>query len=244
MEKFTKVYPFTTENIAGYMNDIDLKNKKIITVNGSGDHILNAILKGAKDITSFDINLESLEYTKDKINSILSLSYEEFITLFLYDLENNQLYQKYKMEFKYFNPQSKIQYNLYLTKANYEKLKKLIKDTNITYIHANFQNLNITNYYDIMFLSNISDYLNLMYQNDELIRYYQQLLNYLKNIDTIYMAYLYDIGNKNPRSSIDDLNYVKTILKRFTIQKFTTALEEKNTQDGVLILKRSDYYGK
>ena len=38
MERFNKVYPFTTENIAGYM-DMDLTNKRIITVTGSGDHI-------------------------------------------------------------------------------------------------------------------------------------------------------------------------------------------------------------
>lgn len=29
MEKFNSIYPFTTENIAGYMKDLDLTNKRI-----------------------------------------------------------------------------------------------------------------------------------------------------------------------------------------------------------------------
>ena len=45
MERFSSIYLFTTENIAGYMNELDLTDKKIITVTGSSDHIINAILK-------------------------------------------------------------------------------------------------------------------------------------------------------------------------------------------------------
>lgn len=44
-EEFHAVYPFTTENIAGYMEDLDLSNKKIITVTSSSDHIINAIAR-------------------------------------------------------------------------------------------------------------------------------------------------------------------------------------------------------
>ena len=50
MERFSSIYLFTTENIAGYMNELDLTDKKIITVTGSSDHIINAILKGCNNI--------------------------------------------------------------------------------------------------------------------------------------------------------------------------------------------------
>ena len=59
MEKFNSIYLFTTENIKGYMDELDLTNKKIITVTASSDHIINAILKGATKILTFDINILS-----------------------------------------------------------------------------------------------------------------------------------------------------------------------------------------
>ena len=45
---YSAVYVFTTENINAYYDQLDLRNKSILTVVGSGDHILNAILRGAK----------------------------------------------------------------------------------------------------------------------------------------------------------------------------------------------------
>ena len=61
-----------------------------------------------------------------------------------------------------------------------------------------------------------------------------------KKIDIIYFAYLYDIGNSNPRTEIDDLNKVKEIFSNFQQVNFTSALEGslQEKQDGVLILKR------
>ena len=31
MERFNSIYPFTSENIAGYMKELDLTDKKVIT---------------------------------------------------------------------------------------------------------------------------------------------------------------------------------------------------------------------
>ena len=58
-EKFasiSKIYSFTTENISGYFNYLDFKNKNVLTVSASGDHIINAFYKGARSVTGFDIN--------------------------------------------------------------------------------------------------------------------------------------------------------------------------------------------
>lgn len=91
-----------------------------------------------------------------------------------------------------------------------------------------------------MFLSNISDYLNLMYSSDRLQNYRDLLKEFQKKIDIIYFAYLYDIGNSNPRTEIDDLRKVKEIFFNFQQVEFKSALEgsSQDKKDGVLILKR------
>ena len=83
-EEFRTVYPFTTENIAGYMEDLDLNNKRIITVTGSTDHIINAIARGATDITTFDINPLAKYYMDLRLAAIKALSYHDYKGTFLY----------------------------------------------------------------------------------------------------------------------------------------------------------------
>ena len=53
---FQKVYPFTTEDISGYLTQIDVENKKVLTVGSSGDQALNSLLLGAKSATAVDID--------------------------------------------------------------------------------------------------------------------------------------------------------------------------------------------
>ncbi len=93
MGKFSSIYPFTTENIAGYMNELDFTNKKIITVTGSSDHIINAILKGCTDITTFDINPLTEYYLHLKLSAIKKLEYKEFLDFILYDTEKTLSYE-------------------------------------------------------------------------------------------------------------------------------------------------------
>jgi len=79
-----------------------------------------------------------------------------------------------------------------------------------------------------------------MYSCDTLKKYRDLLIEFQKRIDIIYFAYLYDIGNSNPRTEIDNLNKVKEIFLNFQQVNFKSALEgsSQEKQDGVLILKR------
>ena len=77
MERFNSIYPFTSENIAGYMKDLDLTDKKVITVTGSTDHILNAVLQGATEITTFDINPLTKPYMDLKISALKNTRFSE-----------------------------------------------------------------------------------------------------------------------------------------------------------------------
>lgn len=271
MGRFNSIYPFTSENIAGYMKDLDLTGKKVITVTGSTDHILNVILQGATEITTFDINPLTKPYMDLKISALKNLSYEDFIKLFLFESNMNldysiissldmsdeskmfwleqlskfnnngiELRNSSLFNTKYFNPNSKLWQNLYLEKSKYNLLKQQLKDANITFINASLKDLRIEDNFDYMFLSNISDYLSLMYSCDTLRKYRDLLYEFQKRIDTIYFAYLYDIGNSNPRTEIDDLRKVKEIFSNFQQVEFKSALEgsSQDKKDGVLILKR------
>ena len=80
--EFSRIYPFTTENISGYIDYFDFNNKSLLTVGSSGDQILNAFYNGARDITLFDINEYAKYYVYLKISAILSLSYDEFKLFF------------------------------------------------------------------------------------------------------------------------------------------------------------------
>ena len=93
MERFSSIYSFTTENIAGYMNELDLTDKKVITVTGSSDHIINVILKGCTDITTFDINPLTKYYMDLKLSAIKELSYKEFLDFMLYDTNKSFDYE-------------------------------------------------------------------------------------------------------------------------------------------------------
>ena len=53
---YSRIYRLTTENISGFLNKYDLKDKKILTVAGSGDQRLNCYSLGAKEVTCFDVN--------------------------------------------------------------------------------------------------------------------------------------------------------------------------------------------
>ena len=75
---FDKIYNFTTENIDGYIDKFDLKDKSLLTVGSSSDQVLNAFYCGCKDITLMDINPYIKEYFYLKKAAIITLDYEDF----------------------------------------------------------------------------------------------------------------------------------------------------------------------
>ena len=255
MEKFNKIYPFTTENIAGYMSDLDFNDKKIVTVTGSSDHILNAVLKGCKSITTFDLNDNTKRYLNLKIASLKKLEYEEFLSFLLINGDNKysiKTLEKLKLDldtkdfwkynliedtfnYKYFDVKNKICNNLYLNKEYYDILKKKIVDVEIVFKNKNITDLVLQDNYDYMFLSNISDYLNNIYKYDFLNNYKELIFKFLNHVKTIYFAYIYDINSNVKRSEIDDIEKVKKIFGKIKTKDFKTALINQNTYDRVYI---------
>ncbi len=76
------IYPFTTENLAGYLPGLSLQGKRVLTVSASGDHVLNAWMFGAKDVQAFDLNLASRHYTELKLAALQTLDRRAFIDFF------------------------------------------------------------------------------------------------------------------------------------------------------------------
>lgn len=85
-EGFKPVYPFNTEDIASVLCVFEpyIINQDILTVTGSGDVILDLLLKGANKITCFDINKTSSHFALLKLAAIKAkISLEDYSNYFL-----------------------------------------------------------------------------------------------------------------------------------------------------------------
>ncbi len=78
-----KLYSFTTENIAGYLPLVSPLGPCVLSITGSGDHLLNAALYGGRHFTLFDCNPLSQYWVELKIAGIKVLSLKEFKLFFL-----------------------------------------------------------------------------------------------------------------------------------------------------------------
>lgn len=90
-----KVYGFSNENVASYLDIYKMEQAKVLSVIGSGDQYFTALLGGAKEITLYDININAWYYFVLKYMAIKYLSFEEFVTFFVdNNLNNIALYLK------------------------------------------------------------------------------------------------------------------------------------------------------
>ena len=113
---FPLIYPFTTENITGYINFFELENKSLLTVGSSGDQALNAILKGCKDITILDINPYTKYYFYLKMATILQVNLAEFLKFFCY-MNYPGIYERNE---KVFNKETYLRTKDTLKQLNYD----------------------------------------------------------------------------------------------------------------------------
>lgn len=94
---FDEIYFKTNENLHEYEID-SLKGKKVLTVTSSADHALYAILKGATNIYSFDINRFTKLYSNLKVSMIKALEYQDFITTLMKlknDNKEDNVFERY-----------------------------------------------------------------------------------------------------------------------------------------------------
>ena len=87
-----KLYRFSNENLTSYQDLYDFKNKKVLSVIGSGDQYFSSILYGAEEVTCFDMFAPSKYYLIFKYIAIKVLSYEEFVEFFIKSNMKKQSY--------------------------------------------------------------------------------------------------------------------------------------------------------
>lgn len=169
--KYGKVYLFTTENINGIMSKININNKDVLAVAGSGDQALNAFYNGAKSVTLFDINPLAYAQVELKVTAARILPYQKFLEYFstfnskILNVDTYNQIRKYLKEdvleyydFLYanFNPSeiflrtvqrffpftSKLEsINDYMGEENYLYLQNILENKDINYIESNLIDL-------------------------------------------------------------------------------------------------------
>ena len=213
--KYDRVYPYTTENITGYLESI--KDKSILTVVGSGDHYLNLITMGARNVDAFDINIFAIYYLRLKKAAIRALTRREFFefmtndSLRYFDKVKKYLdmasYDFWNNYIKYFTFNNGIQgsflfyprdggddylrRNIYLTEEGYEQLRENINGKWERHYQGDIYEVanKLYSRYDTIYLSNINSY-----QHD--MEKYRDLILRLRDINLtdsgeIFYGYFY-----------------------------------------------------
>ena len=99
-EGYQYIYPFTNENINGYLNEFSLNNKSLLTTGSSGDQVINASIMGVNNATIIDINPYFKYYYYLKVAALLSLNknqYLEFLSYkdyYAYNIHNDNVFNK------------------------------------------------------------------------------------------------------------------------------------------------------
>ena len=86
-QRWRVLYAFTTENISGYLPLVGPaaghRFDTVLTVCGSGDQLLNAILLGATELTAFDINPAAGYWLELKSRAVELFNFGEYQRFFL-----------------------------------------------------------------------------------------------------------------------------------------------------------------
>lgn len=276
IEKFHgKIYSFTTENLS-YMEQMNFKDKNVMTIGGSFDQAIVAYMLGAKKVINIDINpvakywaelkyicLKTLGYNDYKsflLRNDLALNYETFSqikpllsfqTLAFFE-QQYKLFPKLRESFlfnnTYDNYENKKFLSYYLiSEEKYIKAKNNIKE--FLWLNQDISNT-ISETFDIILLSNISDYSHMIYSGNHLESYRDKVVKpWMKQLScngSIMFGYVYDYDNT---LNSDKRNIFNIKEKRLEVYKncgtykekiIATALNVKDLYDCVCILEKNE----
>lgn len=248
MMNFSKdVYLFTTENISGYIKELDLNGKSLLTLGSSLDQAYNALLMGASQIDVFDINVNVEKFHKVKSKLILTYPRKDLYKQVSAAGFSNNGYNTGKDSF--------ID-NIYLhNDENYELLRSKLLEDRISFINGNIFDIGDSldgKTYDRMILSNVIQYLELYSINKNKYQVLKNMFNtlnaHLSDDGIIQLLYYFNTKLINGQNSYDDffdgynLNRILNILSIDDRDKFSL-IEFDNDYAGkdavVLYKKRS-----
>ena len=226
---YAKMYAMTTENISGFLNKHDLKDKKVLTVAGSGDQRYNCYLRGAREVICFDNNPLAELNMRLKDTAMQELDYVDFLKFFGVILDNKSnyfldpfIFNKFKRyldkdvylfydflinkfnrsplgnayEEFLFNYSTIREFDDYIVKSNFMELTDIMGDKSINFLNVNVANLPEIldgEKFDIILLSNISDYIHYVYPYPENhMKKYKELIE--KLVDNLYDGGIIQLG--------------------------------------------------
>jgi len=88
MSENAPMYIYATEMVSDYYKKFNLINKKVLTICGSGDQVLNALFFKAKKVVGTDLNKRSELITDLKVAAIKQIDYEDFLDFFGRDMNS------------------------------------------------------------------------------------------------------------------------------------------------------------
>lgn len=196
---FFKIYPFTTENIDGYMHNFDVFGKKSLTVGSSGDQVINLAMRGCLDQTVIDVCPNTKFYFYLKKAGLLELDYSEFLQFFRF--------RNYPMLFKenssVFSSElyDKLKNTLYdLDKDSFTFWDTLFYDVDPSFIFSDLTDMKYDasnlEEYDFINLSNLGTWWSL----NTTKRVVDSLSSHLKDDGNLLICYLYDTTESSPYS--------------------------------------------
>lgn len=101
---FDFIYPFCNENIKELLSYFSLRDKDCLSVLASTDQVFDMYLKGAKSITTFDINnLTKYYYKLKKAAMMAGLTFEDYKKFFCFEEYNNHRSNKNAFDYNEFN---------------------------------------------------------------------------------------------------------------------------------------------
>lgn len=227
---YQEVYPFTTENIQGYMKELDLEGKNILTVGSSLDQAYNALALGANTVRVLDINANTKKYCAMKSKLILSHGrkelYQAVMSKRAYMKEQGVTYSN-----EQFNKSRTEACNYYLQNENsYNRLRqKLNNPESLTVIEGNIFKIDeaIGNEkFDRICFSNVLQMLDYFKEKEEtaydlLERQFPNWSTHLNTNGILQLFYLYsfkqkDIMTPDNKNVGYDLSKVVTSIRQTT----------------------------
>lgn len=291
---YSMLYSMTTENISGFINQYNLKNKRVLTVAGSGDQRLNCLLRGASEVVCFDVNPLAELQLRLKDIAIQKLNHEEFLKFFGVSKEKRKIKEKQKDDKNKSNLLDKEIYNKlrnyldkdvsllydyvinefkpdiagrvyndyesyyiyghmtelsnYISKDNYKRMPEIIDRKRISFLNTNVANLPdelCGEKFDMILLSNISDYINYFYGNNHMDMY-KEIINRL--VDNLYdggimeVGYIYGEYSKREEQDISKFHIDQSRNKVFPIDEYpvqkVTAFYEDVPHDKIVTYQK------
>ena len=199
-DKRNVIYNIATEEIDHFMPKLDVEDKKILTVAGSGDQLLTCALNGAKSVDAFDINPLQIYFTKLKVSALKALGVGEF---------NDYFYKK-----------------LMFSRSLYNKVRDYLDNSTRTFFDSLYKNDLESKFYRLMVNENIDDSFSIIPSYTKEENYYITRNN-LEKMDIRYITSdLLKIHKKTKKEY--DVIMLSNIYKWLYSNKYLTAEEKKD----------------